>query len=162
MDDWPTNQERAQQLLAHADEVEWETRSYKLAEELRAEAARLLEQPISQQKAEDMTDHTTLKEAAEALSGHNWYVLGPPWAGFTETFTILRDSPDPHVGEAILETIPIESMDEDDDHYRQRDLANWLELCDPSKVLELLAENEALREALAFYADGGSRELDHG
>ena len=79
------------------------------------------------------------------MSGHNWYVLGPPWAGFTETFTILRDSPDPHVGEAILETIPIESMDEDDDHYRQRDLANWLELCDPSKVLELLAENEALR-----------------
>jgi hypothetical protein len=101
-----------------------------------------------------MTDHTTLKEAAEALSGHNWYVLGPPWAGFTETFTILRDSPDPHVGEAILETIPIESMDEDDDHYRQRDLANWLELCDPSKVLELLAENEALREALAFIGGG--------
>ena len=43
--DWPTNHERAEQLLAHADEVEWNTRNYQLADSLRARAARLLEQP---------------------------------------------------------------------------------------------------------------------
>ena len=43
--DWPTNYERAQQLLAYADEVEWHTHNYKLADNLRAQAQRLLEQP---------------------------------------------------------------------------------------------------------------------
>tara|TARA_Y100000310_G_scaffold96992_1_gene94664 strand:+ start:644 stop:1219 length:576 start_codon:yes stop_codon:yes gene_type:complete len=85
-----------------------------------------------------------LRALAEALSGHDWYVLGPPWAGFTETFTILRDSPDPHAGEAILETIPIEDMDEDDDHYRQEHLAQWLEAADPATVIGLLDRIEAL------------------
>lgn len=44
-DHWPTNHERAQLLLAQADEVEWDTRNYKLADALRAWANRLLEQP---------------------------------------------------------------------------------------------------------------------
>jgi len=94
-----------------------------------------------------------LRAAAEALSGHDWYVLGPPWAGFTETFTILRDSPDPHVGEAILETMPIEEMSEDDDHYRQEHLAKWLELANPQTVLGLLDRIAGLEETRELYAD---------
>ena len=41
-DNWPTNHQRAEQMLAHADEVEWETRNFKLADSLRAEAAQLM------------------------------------------------------------------------------------------------------------------------
>lgn len=38
----PTNHQRAEQMLAHADEVEWETRNFQLADSLRAEAAELM------------------------------------------------------------------------------------------------------------------------
>lgn len=43
--DWPTNQERAQFMLEQADEVEWNHRDYAYADNLRARATRLLEDP---------------------------------------------------------------------------------------------------------------------
>ena len=80
----------------------------------------------------------TLRELAEQLTHREWYVLGPPWVGFTDTFTILAGSPDPHVGEPILETCPIDDADETEDHYRQDALAQWLQRCDPNAVIALL------------------------
>jgi len=38
MDDWPTNQERAQFLLEQADDIEWNHRDYAYADNLRARA----------------------------------------------------------------------------------------------------------------------------
>ncbi len=87
-----------------------------------------------------MTDLTQLERIARAFErrDRDWYVLGPPWVGFTSDFTILQGHPDPHVGEAILYTVPIEEADEDEDHYRQEALAKWLELADPQTVLDLI------------------------
>lgn len=99
------------------------------------------------------TDWSELKRLAEALSGREWYVLGPPWAGFTETFTVLRGSPDPHVGVAILETVPNEEADETDDHYEQEALAKWLQHADPNAFLQLIAENAALKAQVAEERD---------
>ena len=48
-DNWPTNHQRAEQMLAHADEVEWETLNFKLADRLRAEAEHLLKDPHHQE-----------------------------------------------------------------------------------------------------------------
>lgn len=45
MDDWPTNQERAQFLLEQADDIEWNHRDYAYADNLRARATRLLDDP---------------------------------------------------------------------------------------------------------------------
>lgn len=82
-----------------------------------------------------MTDK--LRELSERLVHKEWYVLGQPWCGYTDTFTILAGSPDPHVAEPILETLPIEDADEDEDHYRQEALAEWLQYCDPNMVIGL-------------------------
>lgn len=48
-DNWPTNHQRAEQMLAHADEVEWETLNFDLADSLRARATQLLEDPHHQE-----------------------------------------------------------------------------------------------------------------
>jgi len=45
LDDWPTNQERAQFLLEQADDIEWNHRDYAYADSLRARATRLLDDP---------------------------------------------------------------------------------------------------------------------
>lgn len=45
MDDWPTNQERAQFMLEQADEIEWNHRDYAYADSLRARATQLLNDP---------------------------------------------------------------------------------------------------------------------
>lgn len=42
---WKTNREEAEQMLAHADEVEWETKNYDLADRLRQMAEKLMENP---------------------------------------------------------------------------------------------------------------------
>ena len=100
-----------------------------------------------------MTDLTQLDRIARDFErrDRDWYVLGPPWVGFTSDFTILRGHPDPHVGEAILFTASIEDADEDEDHYRQEALAKWLELADPQTVLDLIERVRA--------AEGGLEEI---
>ncbi|MEO0449060.1 MAG: hypothetical protein AAFZ74_01935 [Pseudomonadota bacterium] len=98
-------------------------------------------------KTDDLTHLERIARAFERRD-RDWYVLGPPWVGFTSDFTILRGHPDPHVGEAILYTASIEEADEDEDHYRQEALAKWLELADPQTVLDLIERVRAAEGAL--------------
>jgi hypothetical protein len=111
-----------------------------------------------------MSSLEKLEALAKQLSHKEWFVLGSPWAGYTDTFTILGGSPDPHVADAILETVAIEDADEDEDHARQEALAEWLELTDPQAILSLLAEHrqliervEVLEGALKPFADASHK-----
>ena len=96
-----------------------------------------------------------MESAAKDLAHKEWYVLRQPWVSYTDTFTILGGSPDPHVGVPILETVADEEKSEDDDHSEQEVRAAWLEMSNPQNVLTLIAEwraqkaeIEKLREAL--------------